>query len=343
MSDKIGALILDLEGLYLTSEEAELLNHPITGGVILFARNYENRSQITQLCRDIRKATKKPLIIMVDQEGGRVQRFRDEFFLLPSMGHFGAWFDKDPDIAIDLSQTCGWLMATELLSTGIDLSLAPVLDLNRGLNTVIGDRAFHSNPQTVYQLALAYAGGMKKAGMATTGKHFPGHGAVHADSHVSIPVDERDMAQIAAEDLLPFELIIREGVDAIMAAHILFPNIDNVQAGFSRFWLNNILREQLQFNGVIFTDDLNMQGADLSTNYADRVVRAREAGCDFALLCNNRQGVIETMDNLNPDDHQVTEQKWKMLQAKNPADNTQIQDDAVDSAKKYLQAHAVVQ
>lgn len=340
MNESIGALIVDLQGLTLTKEEAELLNHPLVGGVIFFTKNYESRAQLEQLCKDVRKSRKKPLLIMADQEGGRVQRFRDEFFPLPSLAHFGEWYDKDPKIALQLTKTCGWLMANEILAMGIDLSLAPVLDINKGLNTVIGTRAFHVNPDVVFKLAVSYAQGMKQAGMATTGKHFPGHGSVEADSHLSVPVDKREFDQVMAEDLQPFKRMITEGIDAIMAAHILFPKIDRVQAGFSQYWLKDILRKRLGFKGVTLTDDLNMQGANISANYADRVAKAREAGCDFALLCNNREGVIQTLDHLNYQDHQVDQSKWHTLQAKTAAKQCDDNIQEIKAAKEYLQEHA---
>lgn len=316
MTTSIGSLIIDLQGQDLAPEEREILGHPLVGGIILFTRNYDSRAQIQHLCQQVRAARKTPLLIMVDQEGGRVQRFIPEFTRLPRMGVLGQLFDKDPDLALRVAKDCGWLMAAELLSVGVDLSLAPVLDMNKGISNVIGERAFHSNPQVIISLTKAFMQGMEEAGMAATGKHFPGHGSVSVDSHIAIPVDERTLADIEKEDLIPFTGLIQAGIPAIMAAHIIFPKVDKVAVGFSSRWLQDILRKQLGFNGVIFSDDLNMEGANISANYADRVVATREAGCDFALLCNNRQGVIQALDGVPYAEHKVQQEKWGVLQGK---------------------------
>jgi beta-N-acetylhexosaminidase len=315
MNNKIGALVIDLQGLQLDAEEKELLAHPLVGGLILFARNYENPLQLQELCRSIRAARSTPLLIMADQEGGRVQRFRQQFFPLPSLSFFGECYDRNPTQALELSKAAGWLMASEVMAAGIDLSLAPVIDLNKGISSVIGTRAFHTNAEAVFRLAHAYIQGMREAGMTATIKHFPGHGSVQADSHLDTPVDERDLKVILEEDLQPFQQLIAEGIHAVMAAHIIFPRIDKRQVSFSRVWLHDILRERLNFTGVILSDDLNMQGANISTNYAERVIAAREAGCDFALLCNNRAGTIQTIDTIPHAQHQVTADKWQKLKA----------------------------
>jgi len=311
---KIGCLIIDIEGKEISNEDREILAHPLVGGLILFTRNYESRAQLKQLVQSIRSVRKDPLLIMVDQEGGRVQRFINEFTRLPCLGALGKLYDKDADKALYLTQDCGWLMAIELLSVGIDLSLAPVLDLNKKMNQVIGDRSFHADPIIVTKLAEVYIQGMQEAGMAATGKHFPGHGSVSADSHVSIPNDERQISEIEVNDMIPFVNLIKAGIAAIMPAHIVFTNVDARPVGFSNFWLAEVLRKRLGFKGVIFSDDLNMKGADISSNYVDRVVLAREAGCDFALLCNNRHAVIPVLDHLNIKPHQVAKEKWGPLQ-----------------------------
>jgi len=315
MSDKIGSLIMDLQGKTLSSEDRDILNHPLVGGVILFAVNYESREQLTYLCNQIRSARKTPLLIMVDQEGGRVQRFIDEFTRLPFMSVFGERYDENPIHTLELAKDCGWLMATELLSTGIDLSLAPVLDLNKGVSSVIGKRAFHADPIAVIAIASAFMSGMQEAGMQATGKHFPGHGSVQLDSHIANPVDERSLEEIENDDLLPFTGLINAGLSAIMAAHIVFPKIDTMPVGFSRYWLKTILRGKLGFTGVILSDDLNMQGANISAHYGDRVKAAREAGCDFVLLCNNRKGVVQVLDDLPYESHRIGQEKWRLLQA----------------------------
>lgn len=316
MATTLGSLIISLEGLELTHEEREMLNHPLIGGVILFAPNYASRNQLTALTDSIRTARKSPLIIMVDQEGGRVQRFIDGFTRLPFMATFGNLYNENKAVALQCATDCGWLMATELLTTGVDLSLAPVLDLNKGMSSIIGQRAFHAAPSTVAVLAEAFINGMHDAGMAATAKHFPGHGSVIPDSHVAMPVDTRSMAAIEAEDMVPFAQLASKGIDAMMAAHIIFPEVDSVAVGFSRYWLQTVLRDRLGFKGAIMTDDLNMEGANISSHYADRVTAAREAGCDFTLLCNNRNAVISVLDTLAAQDHQVPESRWKPLQGR---------------------------
>lgn len=316
MSGKIGCFIMDVQGKELSAEEKEMLAHPLVGGLILFSRNYETREQLQQLCLTIRASRSAPLLIMVDQEGGRVQRFIKEFTRLPPMGLFGSIYDDNPTLALQLAKDSGWLMALELLTMGLDFSLAPVLDLNKGQNSVIGDRAFHRQPQAVIALAQAFIEGMHEAGMASTGKHFPGHGAVTADSHHALPVDNRLLTDIERDDLLPFSALIKAGMPAVMAAHIVFPHIDSLPVGYSRVWLQDILRKRLGFMGSIFSDDLNMEGANISANYSDRVIAAREAGCDFVMLCNNRKAVIEVLDSLPYGAHGVDKEKWGVLQGK---------------------------
>jgi len=337
MGIKIGSLVIDLEGITVSPEEVELLRHPLVGGVILFTRNYENLTQLKELCRTIRAARQEPLIIMVDQEGGRVQRFRQGFYSHPPLAMLGARFDKDRALALQLAQTAGWLMASEILAAGLDLSLAPVVDINTGLSTVIGDRSFHADPQAVFRLAYAYIQGMQEAGMTATLKHFPGHGSVMADSHHDTPVDTRELKVILEVDLAPFQQLIHAGVHAVMAAHIIFPQVDALQVSFSRVWLQDILRKRLGFNGVIISDALDMQGANISDHYADRVLAAREAGCDFTLICNNRSGVIEALDRIPHAAHMLDENKWRVMQA-----NFSLQGDRDErtlKVQKFLHAH----
>jgi beta-N-acetylhexosaminidase len=309
----IGSLVVDVAGTELSQQDKEILAHPAVGGLILFSRNYQSRAQIQHLISQARASRRAPLVVMVDQEGGRVQRFKSEFTLLPPVADYGKEYLANPNSALEQAKQHGLVMAQELVSVGVDISLAPVVDLNRGLNDVIGDRAFHGEAAIVIALANAFIQGMQKAGMAACIKHFPGHGAVHSDSHIAQPIDSRPLAAILETDLLPFIALIKANVPAIMAAHITFPSIDNTPAGFSPIWLQKILRQQLGFQGTIFTDDLNMAGAAISMNYADRVQVAREAGCDFALLCNNREGVIQAIDGLAIDEQQVLASKWQML------------------------------
>lgn len=316
MPEKIGSFIIDLEGCEVTAEEKELLSHPLVGGVILFTRNYDAQDQLKNLCRQIRSSRNLPLLIMVDQEGGRVQRFIHGFTRLPPIGFIGKIYDDDPHYASQLAQDCGWLMASEILAHGIDLSLAPVVDLNKNLNQVIGQRAFHANPQIVTHLAEAYIKGMREAGMASVAKHFPGHGSVTADSHISTPIDTRSLEMIEIDDMLPFASLVKTQLSAVIPAHIIFPKIDENPVGFSSIWLQEILRHRLGFTGLILSDDMNMEGANISGNYADRFLLARQAGCDFVLLCNNRCGVIQVLDTINSNIHQIDESRWRVLQGK---------------------------
>lgn len=288
-------LIIDLVGTDLSPDEEAILAHPLVAGVILFARNYENFRQLQTLCSKIRASREAPLLIMADQEGGRVQRFKREFTLLPSMGQLGQWIDEKI-VNLSIIDDIGFLMAYELRQAGVDLSLAPILDLNRGLNTVIGDRAFHHDPMQVGQLAANFSHGMQAAGMAAVAKHFPGHGGVTLDSHFALPHDARSYDEIAASDLLPFHHFIQHNIAGIMAAHIVFDQVDDLPVGFSRKWLLDILRGQLGFTGVILSDDLNMAGAQQFDRMPDRVLAAQKAGCDLMLVCNNRAGVLETLE-----------------------------------------------
>lgn len=315
MASASGPVILDLIGKELTAEERELLQHPLVGGVILFTRNFENREQITRLCQSIRESRTEPLLIAVDQEGGRVQRFRQDFTRLPPLSEIGILYEQEANKALLQAEQHGYTLATELLNVGIDLSFAPVLDLNKELNTVIGDRSFHRDPSIVIELGRALMRGMHKAGMAATGKHFPGHGSVTLDSHLAFPVDEREWQEIKEQDLIPFVNLIDSGIDALMPAHIIFPKIDDQPVGFSEQWLKNILRKQLKFSGIIFSDDLNMKGASTAGDYANRAKAALTAGCDFVLICNNRSGAINTLDHL-PKQYAVSREKIKKLQAK---------------------------
>lgn len=336
MEKTIGSLIIDLEGTVLSPEEREMLAHPLVGGVILFTRNYESREQLMSLCQAIRASRSLPLLIMVDQEGGRVQRFQRDFTRLPPMAVFGQHYDQDSVSACLAASDCGWLMATELLAAGVDLSLAPVLDLNKGLSSVIGDRAFHGDANAVIELTTAFIQGMHAAGMASTGKHFPGHGSVHLDTHKSITVDERPLKVIVEDDLRPFAGLIKNNISAIMAAHIIFPQVDNKPVGFSHVWLQEVLRTQLGFAGAIFSDDLKMEGANISTNYADRFDAALQAGCDFAMLCNHRPGVIQVLDNIDAAAYQVDKLKWGALQGDFSRVTSYQQQDRWQKARAFL-------
>lgn len=276
-----GSLMLDIAGTWLTAEDRQLLRQPEVGGLILFARNIEHPRQVRDLCQSIR--TLRPdLLLAVDQEGGRVQRLRQGFVRLPAMRQFA----EHPEAAV-LARACGWLMATEVLAVGLDFSFAPVLDLDHGRSAVIGTRAFADTADLGTALAGAFIEGMHEAGMAATGKHFPGHGWAEADSHVAIPVDERALEQIRAVDLQPFAQLSHQ-LDAVMPAHVIFSQVDTQPAGFSPYWLQKILRQELGFQGVIFSDDLSMAGAHVAGDAGERLMAALSAGCDMGLVCNDR-------------------------------------------------------
>ncbi len=294
----LGPVMVDLQGPELLPEERDLLRHPAVGGVIIFSRNYESPQQMRALAQQLHDLRQPPLLLAVDQEGGRVQRFRDGFVRLPPCGVFGTIYRQDRHRALQLAELGGWLMASEVLSAGIDLSFAPVLDLDQGISAVIGDRAFHRQPEAVTELALSWHRGMHAAGMATTGKHYPGHGGVIADSHQALPTDERSLADLEQADLIPFERLIHNNLNAVMVAHILYPDVDEQPAGFSRRWLTDILRNQLGFQGVIFSDDLSMGGAEWAGDYPQRARLALEAGCDMVLVCNQPAAAIEVVESL---------------------------------------------
>lgn len=285
--------MVDVAGLTLTAEDKEVLAHPEVGSVILFSRNVDTPEQIAELTAAMR-AVRPELWIAVDQEGGRVQRFREGFTRLPAMRQFGHQYDQDPLAALAAASACGELMAREVRAVGVDFSFAPVLDLDVGVSGVIGDRAFHTEPAAATALVRAFMQGMKAAGMMTIGKHFPGHGSVAADSHFALPVDDRSWAEIDAYDLQPFRSLALE-LDGIMPAHVVYPQVDPLPAGFSSFWLKTVLREQLGFQGLIFSDDLCMEGAAGIGNMIERKDLASAAGCDVVLICNNRDAVLSVL------------------------------------------------
>lgn len=293
---KLGPIMLDVAGHELEAEDRELLDHPLVGGLILFTRNYADPEQLRGLVQNIREI-RSDILIAVDYEGGRVQRFREGFTVLPAMREFGRAYDVDIAQALQLSRDCGWLIAAELREFDIDLSFAPVLDLDGGVSGVIGDRAFHNSAEAVVPLAEAFMQGMQAAGMCATGKHYPGHGQVAPDSHKELPLDQRSYAELAA-DLAPFKQLIACGLPSIMMAHILYPAIDDLPASLSRHWVTERLRQEAGFKGAVFTDDLSMGGAAAMGSYTDRASLALQAGCDMLPVCNFREGVIELLDNL---------------------------------------------
>lgn len=287
----MGPLWLDVEGCELTAEDREILQHPTVGGVILFARNYHDSEQLLALNKSIRQAAKRPILIGVDQEGGRVQRFREGFSLIPAAQQYAQHPNSE-----QLAEQGGWLMAAELIAHDIDLSFAPVLDKGHECKA-IGNRAFGEDVESIIRHSTAYMKGMKSVGMATTGKHFPGHGGVIADSHLETPFDHRD--NIFEQDMAIFKAQIESGIlDAMMPAHVVFPHYDDQPASGSQYWLKTVLREQLGFKGIIFSDDLTMEGASIMGGPAERAHQSLVAGCDMILVCNKRDAQVEVLDNL---------------------------------------------
>jgi len=294
----LGPVMLDIAGAELGAAERELLRHPLAGGVILFARNYRSPQQLGELTAAIRALRKPELLIAVDHEGGRVQRFQDGFSRIPAMRRLGEAWDRDRAAACAAARDIAYVLAGELLACGVDFSFTPVLDVDFGASGVIGDRAFHSDPAAIAQLSAALIAGLREAGMASVGKHFPGHGFVRADSHLAVPVDERSYAEIEAADLVPYRALIRHGLAAVMPAHVIYPKVDAHPAGFSSRWLRQILREDLNFDGMIFSDDLSMEGASVAGGVVERGAAALAAGCDMVLLCNAPDAAAELLAGL---------------------------------------------
>ncbi len=292
----LGPLMIDLTGTELTAEERELIAHPRVGGVILFARNYAEPAQLSALVAAVHAVRTPPLLVAVDHEGGRVQRFREGFSALPAARRIGREYDLDERHGVELARSMGWLMAAELLACGVDLSFAPCVDVDYGVS-FIAERAFHGRPRVVSQLALAYSQGMREAGMAATAKHFPGHGAVTADSHATLPVDRRELTDLDG-DLMPYRRLIANGLPAVMVGHLLFPAVDGEPASFSRRWVTDVLRNELGFQGAVFTDDLSMGGAAGYGDIVTRAERALGAGCDMLVVCNDRTAAATVIDRL---------------------------------------------
>ncbi|MDH3821889.1 MAG: beta-N-acetylhexosaminidase, partial [Gammaproteobacteria bacterium] len=295
----LGPVMLDIEGHSLSPADRELLREPAVGGVILFTRNYESAEQIADLVAEIRALRTPPLLVAVDHEGGRVQRFREGFTQIPPMRRVGQEFDRDPEAGLQAARDAGWLIASELRAAGIDLCFAPCVDLDWGVSEIIGNRAFHRKPEIVADLATAFARGLRSAGMAAVAKHFPGHGAVLADSHLKLPVDRRDYGLIL-DDMRPYDRLIGNGAIAgVMLAHIVYEQIDALPAGFSEYWIQRELRSRLGFGGAVFCDDLSMKATRDYGSMAERGRCALEAGCDMILVCNDRDAAHEAVDALN--------------------------------------------
>ena len=296
----LGPLMVDIAGTELTAEDARVLAHPLVGSVILFSRNYSNLQQVAALTAGIRALRTPHLLVAVDQEGGRVQRFREGFTRLPAARLLGRYFDEDRRAALTLAQSVGWLMASELRAVGVDFSFAPCVDLDYGVSEIIGDRAFHGDPDAVAALAVATMSGMREAGMAAVAKHFPGHGKVIADSHIALPVDRREFADLEA-DMRPYRPLNDNNLAGIMAAHVVFPAVDAMPASLSQRWIGGVLRGDMGFHGCVFADDLSMAGAAAFGGAVARTELALGAGCDVLPICNDRQSVELVLGRLGTD------------------------------------------
>ncbi len=309
-----GPVMADIAGTTLTEAEKKRLLDPAIGGVILFRRNYENPTQLQALTDEIRALRSPHLVIAVDHEGGRVQRFIQGFTRLPAMSVLGDIWDHDgKEASLEKARTVGWVLATELIACGVDLSFTPVLDLDWGNNQVIGNRSIHHDPEVVTQLAIGLQDGLKIAGMASCGKHFPGHGFVAADSHYALPEDQRSLTELLEKDIKPFAVMSTKGMAAVMPAHIVYPAVCPRVAGFSPIWLQQILRQKLGFDGVIFSDDLTMEGAACEGDIKARAKAAFEAGCDIVLVCNKPELVDELIKGFKIPENQALATRWRKM------------------------------
>ena len=307
------SLMIDIEGPFLSQEDIELIGSPHVGGLILFERNFLDRNQITDLCFEI-KSKKPEIIFAVDQEGGRVHRFKKGFSQIPPMQRLGDLVSYDKHAGLDLCKNAGWLIASELIASGIDLSFSPVLDLDQDLSSIIGDRAFSDQIDIVIECARAFIFGMNEAGMACVGKHFPGHGSISEDSHLEKPIDRRALNEIENKDLIPFKELINN-LDGIMTAHILFPDVDERITTFSKIWIKHILREKMKFEGMIFSDDLSMEGTNEFKSFYDKTKNAIISGCEMVLICNNREGAKDALKYFEENNIEASEKTFSMLMA----------------------------
>lgn len=332
-----GPLMLDLAGTELSETEREMLQHPAAGGIILFARNYESPEQIQRLIAEIHGLRSPSLLVAVDQEGGRVQRFKEGFTRLPPTAWYGELYDANARHGRDVAREAGWLMAAELRSVGVDFSFAPVLDLGGELSQVIGDRAFHHKPMAVAELAQAWLAGVHGAGMAAVGKHFPGHGGVKEDSHHELPIDRRRVEDIMMDDVLPFQRMVDQGLEAIMPAHVIYGQADSRLAGFSSYWLKDVLRGRLGFQGAVFSDDLTMAAADLAGDYGERARLALEAGCDMVLVCNNQDAAAKVLESLDDYSDPVSQMRLVRMHGRHALSREQLhQEPRWQSAVRML-------
>ena len=302
----LGPIMLDVEGTTLNADDKRRLLHPLTGGVILFTRNFSSYQQLTELTAEIHALRSPSLLIAIDHEGGRVQRFKEDFTRLPAMRELGKIWDTNPNRAQHLTQQVGYVLAAELNACGIDLSFTPVLDIDHGKSFVIGDRAFHRDPQVIAKLAHYLMLGLKLGGLMAVGKHFPGHGYIQADSHLEKSVDDRPYVDIEMDDMVSFKQMIDFGLTGIMSSHVIYPRIDQKPASFSNVWLKDVLRQELQFDGCIFSDDLSMLGTEHLGNIVVRTKAALNAGCDMVLVCNNPQSLDQLLAELEWDTSAVS-------------------------------------
>jgi beta-N-acetylhexosaminidase len=321
----LGPVMVDLAGVAIEPVERELLLHPQVGSVILFTRNYESPAQLARLTAEIHALRTPPLLIAVDQEGGRVQRFREGFTRLPPLREIGRRYAASRGDGLALARQLGWLMASELRAAGVDMSFAPCVDLDYGVSQVIGDRALHADAFAVAELAVAYMLGMREAGMAATAKHFPGHGAVAADSHVALPVDRRPWPDIEA-DLQPYRRLMANGLPAVMVAHIVFPEVDDRPASLSRRWIDGVLRRELGFQGAVFADDLSMKGAAAFGDIGTRGALALAAGCDVLPVCNDRAAAAALVESLKAAPDPVSKMRLVRLHGRDTASRTLASD-----------------
>lgn len=331
----LGPVMCDIQGFSLTEQERKRLMQKQVGGVILFTRNYESPQQIKTLIEDIHQLRTPRLIVAVDHEGGRVQRFREGFQTIPPMRVFGELFEHDEASALQKAETIAWMVAAELLHYGVDLSFAPVLDIGDPVSEVIGDRAFHKDPKIITRLANAWIRGMQKAGMEAVGKHFPGHGSVKGDSHHMMPFDDRHFDEIAVLDLIPFAHVMKTHLSGIMMAHVVYEQVDALAAGFSPFWIQQKLRKDLGFEGVVFSDDLSMAGAESAGSYAQRAKLSLDAGCDMLIVCNNEAGADEIIESLKGYNNPVSQVRLMRLHGQQK-DKTVFQSEQWKNAKQVL-------
>ncbi|MBB1633024.1 beta-N-acetylhexosaminidase [Cupriavidus sp. UME77] len=338
-----GPVVLDVKGKQLDADDVRRIAHPLTGGVILFARNFESRAQLQALTHEIR-TVRDDVLICIDHEGGRVQRAKtDGFTHLPAMARLGALWEQDVLAATKAAVACGYVLAAELRACDIDLSFTPVLDLDYGLSAVIGDRAFHADPRVVTMLANHLTHGLLLAGMANCGKHFPGHGFVAADSHVAVPVDERGLDEILSQDARPYEWMGMT-LSSVMPAHVIYPKVDPHPAGFSRYWLQDVLRTQLGFEGVIFSDDLSMEGASVAGTVTEAARAALGAGCDMVLICNHPERADQLLDELDVRIGKTSQRRIRRLFGRRkPLDwNKLMQEAEYAAAMRVLKRHSLI-